>query len=363
MLEESALASRPRRLNLAWVLAVAYLLVIAYASLQPFSGWWQPPPEIRRFLSAPWPHYITLEDVLVNIVAYVPLGFLVARALMRRVRPVAAVSAAALFACATSIAMETTQMFLPTRIASNVDVLTNSLGGLLGALLAPLFAPWRIAGIRLARVRRAWFVYGQAADVGLVLLCVWLLTQLNPTAQLFGTGNVRGTLDLPAVFIHTPQLLFTAEASVAALNVLALGLTTAALTRERMPKAPAIGLLLAAAFAIKTLAAVFILKSAGPLAWLTPGVATGVVVATLLLYALARVPKRAQWILASVCFAAAIAVINLAPENPYQSTPPQFLIGPTHLLSFSAIVSALSELWPFLAVVYATAAAWEQPGG
>lgn len=352
MLEERPLASRPRGLNLAWVLAVAYLLVIAYASLQPFSGWWQPPPEIRRFLFAPWPHYITLEDVLVNIGAYLPLGFLVARALMRHLGPASAVAAAALFACATSVAMETIQMFMPTRIASNVDVLTNSLGGLIGALVAPLFAPTRMVGIRLARVRRAWFTYGQATDIGLVLLCVWLATQLNPTAQLFGTGNLRGTLDLPALFIHTPRLLLAAEASVAALNVLALGLTTAALTRDRVPRAAAIALLLAAAFAIKTLAAVFILKSAGPFTWLTPGVVAGVVIAVLLLCALVRAPKRAQWIIASLCFAAAIAVINLAPENPYQNVPSQFLTGPTHLLSFSAIVSALSELWPFLALAY-----------
>src|SRR5918993_3963239 len=84
--QERPLASRPRGLHLAWILAVAYLLVIAYASLQPFSGWWTPPEEIRRFLSAPWPRYITLEDVLINIFAYVPLGFLLARAFMRRWR-------------------------------------------------------------------------------------------------------------------------------------------------------------------------------------------------------------------------------------------------------------------------------------
>ncbi len=354
------LASRPRGLHLAWILAVAYLLVIAYASLQPFRGWWTPPEEIRRFLSAPWPRYITLEDVLINIAAYAPLGFLLARALMRRIGNPRAVLLAAVLASLTSMAMETVQMFMPSRVASNVDVLTNSIGGLIGALAAPLFSPTRLLGLRLARLRRGWFVYGQTADVGLVLLCVWLATQLHPTAQLFGTGNLRATFDLPAWFIHTPQLLLASEAAVAGFNVLGLGLIAIALTRDTMPRGTALTALLAAAFAAKALGAIAVAKSAGPFAWFTPGVALGVVIAALLLYGLARLPRRVQWIVAGVSFAAAITAINLAPENPYQSVPAQLLTGPTHLLSYSGIIRALSELWPFLAVAYTTAAAFEQ---
>src|SRR5215203_6618731 len=89
----------PRGLHLAWILAVAYLLVIAYASLQPFSGWWTPPEEIRHFLTAPWPRYITLVDVLINIFAYVPLGFLLARALLPNLGNARGVFAAAVLAC------------------------------------------------------------------------------------------------------------------------------------------------------------------------------------------------------------------------------------------------------------------------
>lgn len=358
--EKRPLASGRRRLHLAWLLALAYLLVIAYASLQPFSGWWQPPREIRRFLSAPWPPYITLEDVLFNIGAYVPLGFLVARALIRKAGNGAAVVLSALFACATSVAMEAGQMFMPARIPSNVDVLTNSIGGLIGALAAPIFAPPRLPGVRLARLRRRWFVYGPTADVGLVLLLIWLATQFNPTAQLFGTGNLRSTLELPAWFIHTPQLLFAAEASVAGFNVLGLGLMAVALTRASVSKTAAVAALLTAAFGAKAFTAAIVGKPAGAFAWLTPGVATGILIAALLLYLLTRLPRRTQWILASLSFAAAIAAINVAPENPYQTVPPQLLAGPTHFLSFSAIVRALSELWPFLALAYTTAAAWER---
>jgi VanZ family protein len=351
----------PRGVHLAGILAVAYLLVIAYASLQPFGGWWTPPEEIRHFLSAPWPRYITLEDVLVNIGAYVPLGFLFARAFMRKARIQRAVLAAAALACVTTVAMETAQMFMPSRIASNVDVLTNAIGGLIGALAAPLFSPTRLPGMQLARLRRTWFVYGAGADIGLVLVCVWIATQLHPTAQPFGTGNLRATFDLPVWLIHTPTLQFAAEAAVAGFNVLGLGLVVIALTRASRPRFAAVVAVLAAGFAAKALAAFAVAKSASALGWLTPGVALGVLVAALLLYGLAKLPRRAHWAAASLAFAAAVVAINVAPGNPYQTVPPQLLAGPTHFLSFSGIVRALSELWPFLAVAYTAAVACEHP--
>ena len=165
--------------QLAWILVLAYLLVIAYASLQPFSGWRVPPEEIRRFLTAPWPPYITLDDVLINIAAYVPLGFLLANALMTRLGPRRAVLLALAFGGLISTAMEAAQTFIPTRVASNIDVLANTLGGLIGALAAPLFAPTHGLGIRLAHLRRDWFVHGRSADIGLMLVCLWLVTAMR----------------------------------------------------------------------------------------------------------------------------------------------------------------------------------------
>jgi VanZ family protein len=362
-MSESNARTNPRapRGLLARILAVAYFVVIAYTSLQPFGGWWIPPEEIRGFLWAPWPRYITVEDVVVNIAAYVPLGFLLARAFMARLGIRGAVFAAAAVAIATSVAMECVQMFMPSRIASNVDVLTNGLGGLLGALASPVFAPTRGLGMRLARSRQQWFAYGLAADVGIVLVCIWLVTQLHPNAQLFGTGNLRDTFDLPAWGIHTPQILFATEAAVAGLNLIGVGLVLYALGRPTVPRGFAVAAVLASGLAGKTLAAFAFAKGASPFAWVTPGVLIGILVSAVVLYGLTHSPRRVQWIVACVSFAAAVAVINVAPENPYQTVPPQLLAGPTHMLSFSAIVRALSELWPFLAIIYTATVARELP--
>jgi VanZ family protein len=328
------------------------LLVIAYTSLQPFGGWWIPPDEIRGFLWAPWPRYITLEDVLVNVAAYVPLGFLLARALVPALGIRRAVLAAAVLALLTSVAMECVQMFMPSRIASNVDVLTNGLGGLIGALAAPFFAPTRRLGMRLARLRQQWFTSGLATDVGLVLVGIWLVTQLHPNAQLFGTGNLRETFDLPAWGTHTPQILVATEAAVAGLNLIGVGLVLYAMSRPGPYRGLAVGAVLAIALAGKTLGAFTYARDAAPLGWATPGVLIGVLVSAIVLFALTHASRRVQWLIAGVSFAAAVIVINVAPDNPYVTVPPQLLIGPTHMLSFSAIVRTISELWPFLAIVY-----------
>lgn len=343
----------PHSVRLAWILALAYSLVVVYASVQPFRGWRMPPPEILAFLTAPWPRYITLQDIVVNLAAYAPLGFLLSIGWGARHGPGPGVLAAVFCAAGLSLGLEAVQMFLPSRIASNVDLLTNSLGALIGAMAAPLFAPTRILGGKLHAVRHRLFVEGMAADVGFVIVCLWLLTQLHPTTQLFGTGAVRTTFDLPAQFAHTPRLALSSEAVVALLNLVGLGLLISALMRDASRRALVIGAVIGAALVIKVVVALAVVKAASPFAWATPGVALGSVGGAILLSGFTRLPRAGQLALAAFCIVAATAAINLAPDNPYQSLPPQFLArGAVHFLSFSGIVRALSELWPLLAVSY-----------
>jgi VanZ family protein len=343
----------PHSVRLAWILALAYLLVIVHASLQPFRGWRIPPEEILRFLLAPWPQYITLEDIAVNIAAYVPLGFLLSIACGARYGSRPGVPLAALAAALVSLAMEAMQMFLSTRIASNVDLLANSVGALFGAMAAPLFAPTQILGGKLHAVRHRLFIEGMAADAGLVIVCLWPLTQFHPTAQLFGTGGIRATFDLPAYFTHTPLLALSGEAAVALLNLLGIGLMISALMHAASRPMLVIGTAVGAALAVKLISTVALVKASLPFAWLTPGVLLGLAAGWVLIHGALRLPPAAKLGLAALCIVLAMAAINLAPDNPYQNIPPQFVArSASHYLSFSGIVRALSELWPMLAVGY-----------
>ncbi len=340
----------PHSVRLAWILVVAYLLVVAYASLQPFRGWRAPPDEILHFLAAAWPRFITPQDVSINIAAYVPLGLLLSIGCGARYGPARGAAIATLTAASLSLLMEAAQMFLPSRIASNVDLLANSLGALLGAMAAPLLAPTRIPGGALHAARHRLFLDGVAADIGMVIVFLWLVTQFHPTAQLFGTGYLRSTLDLPAQFAHTPGLALSGEAAVVLFNLLGVGLMVSALMRGGARSAIVTGAVVGAALVIKVFTAAVLVQSPAPLAWLTPGVLAGLAAGGILLFLAMRLPRPVQLALAALCIVAATVAINLAPDNPYQSVPLRLLAGgASHFLSFSGIVRALSELWPLLA--------------
>jgi VanZ family protein len=352
-------ASLPERgfsqhsVRLAWILAAAYVLVIVYASLQPFRDWRAPPAEVLNFLFATWPRYVTLEDAGVNVLAYVPLGFFLSIAWGTRLGPAGGAAASVAIAAALSFTMEWTQAFMPARIASNVDLLANSLGALIGAMAAPLFAPTRILGGKLHDLRHRLFIEGMTADAGLLIVALWIATQFHPTAQLFGTGGIRATFDLPATFTHTPMLALTAEALVVLFNLLGVGLLLAACTREGQRPMAAIAVVVATALLIKAYTAAALVKAAAPLSWVTPGVLLGLGAGWLVLLAAVRLPRRARLAAAAACIVLATAAINLAPVNPYLSPPPRLLVGgASHFLNFSGIARALSELWPLIAVSY-----------
>jgi VanZ family protein len=58
-------------------------VLISYASLYPFANWRDLGVPPLAFVDAAWPRYWTVFDLAVNILAYLPLGFLLALALRR----------------------------------------------------------------------------------------------------------------------------------------------------------------------------------------------------------------------------------------------------------------------------------------
>ncbi len=77
----------PGHKSAAWPLALSYAALIVSASLFPFSGWRDQGLAPWSYLSAPWPRWWTGFDLGINVVGYLPLGFLLAVAVLRS-RPV-----------------------------------------------------------------------------------------------------------------------------------------------------------------------------------------------------------------------------------------------------------------------------------
>ncbi len=341
----------PRPSRFARYSLAVYGFLVVYGSLYPFSGWRDQGLSPLELLAAPLPRYLTGFDLAANVVAYFPLGFLAALALAPRLRGAAAVAAATAIAACLSLALEALQVYLPDRIPSNVDLATNAFGGFLGAAAGAAVWGALVARGGALALRDRLFGAGAYADVGLVLLALWLFTQLNPETLLFGNGDLRSLFDTTASELYTPETFARIEAAVAALNVVAVALLVAALANPGQPvRRLAIAVLAFAALARSGAFAVLFAPGEA-LAWLTPGGAGGLAIGVAAAAILAGLPRHWRIALAGLALMTATAIVNLAPENPYLAH--SLAVWPQgHFLNFNGLTRLVSALWPFAALGY-----------
>jgi VanZ family protein len=336
---------------LARYLLLAYALLIIYASLHPFSGWRDQGASAFAFLTIFLPRYITVFDLVTNFAAYLPLGFFAFLALHPLLRGALAFAAAGLAGCCLSLTLEALQTFLPSRIPANLDLLTNGLGSFAGAALALRFGIGLLSGGRIHALRHRLFLPGGRYDLGLVLLALWLFTQLNPETLLFGNGDLRAMLEHPPIPLHPAAVFIQIEAAVAACNLVAVGLFASSLAQDGQPLRRLLVLPFAVALALKTIAVGVLLKAQNVFAWLTPGALLGLTGGTMVLMLALALPRSARLALAGLLLMAATVLVNMAPENPYFANAlAQWPQG--YFLNFNGVTRLVSLAWPFAALFY-----------
>ena len=341
-LRPPALSSLPRHL------VVAYGLLIVYACLNPLTGWRLPGLPLLDYLTAPWPRYFTWLDLAFNVLGFLPFGFFLAPLLGQHMAPGWAVLLAAAAGSTLSFSLETLQNFLPSRVASNVDLGCNSLGALLGALAGARWGPAlfdRRGGLHRWRQRRV--LPGRQGDLGMLLLGLWLLAQLSPARALFATGDLRELLDLPQPLPFDPGRYMRLEAAVAATSVLAMGLMARQLMRR--PGYPALLTMILLGIATKTLASASFFIPPEPLHWATPGALAGLGVGSLMLLLALCLPAGLRQSLAHLALLVATALANLMPVNPYLANAS--LVREGNFLNFHGLTHVVGALWPFLALL------------
>lgn len=336
---------------LARFLFLAYVLLVVYATLYPFSGWRDSGIAAFEYLTASKPPYITAFDLVVNVLGYVPYGWLVVLAMYPSVRGPSVFLAALASGAALALTLEAAQTFLPARFASNVDVACNLGGTALGALLGMRSAGWLFGKSPLLRWRIRNVLPGARADAGLVLLALWLATQLNPASLLFGVGDLRDLFRQPGGSAYEPDVFVTIEALTAACNLIAVGLTASAILAPGAPVLRAMFGLIGVGLVVKTGAFALLRQAQDILHWLTPGALIGLTTGLPLLLAAAMLPRVLRLALAAVLLMGATVLVNLAPANPYfASTLAVWAQG--HFLNFNGLTRLLSALWPFGALLY-----------
>jgi len=351
----------PRPSRFARYSLAVYVLLVVYASLYPFSGWRDQGLSPLEFLLAPLPRYITGFDLAANVVAYFPLGFLALLAAWPRLRGRAAVAGAAALAAGLSLVLEALQTYLPDRIPSNLDLATNALGGVLGAVAG--LATWRTVvsqgGVHALRDRV--FRAGAAADAGLVLIALWLFSQLNPATLAFANGDLRAFFEAAAAELYAPETFVRIEAAVAALNVAAVALLVAVLANAGQPVRRLAAAVIAAAVLARAGAFAVLFSPGEAFAWLTPGAGAGLAAGLAIAALLAGLPRRWAVAGAGLALMTATALVNLAPENPYLAH--SLALWPQgHFLNFNGLTRLVSALWPFAALAYLLAGATRERG-
>lgn len=330
-------------------LALAYTALVIYASLHPFSGWRDLGVPALAFLDAGWPRYWTVFDLVVNVLAYIPLGYLLALALSRHTGRLLPALLGAVLAAGISFAVEALQTWLPTRVASNLDLACNTLGALLGA-----FAAWR-SGTRalvwLARAERRLVAPVPHADAGVVLLGLWLLTQLSPETLLFGAGDLRQLLGLAPGIAYAAPIFFALELTIIACNTVAIGLIARTLLAGRQSALAVVFAFLLFALLIRALGAAVLIGPREAMAWLTPGAGLGLAIGGGLLAALLFLPATWRIAMAAMALMAGAVLVNLAPANPY-SAAALATWRQGHFLNFNGLTRLVASLWPFLTLPY-----------
>jgi len=341
----------PRPSPLARYLLLAYVLLVVYASLHPFSGWRDQGVSPFAFLAGARPRYLTAFDLATNLAAYVPLGFFALLALHPLLRGALAFAAAGLAGCALSLLLEALQTYLPSRIPSNIDLATNGAGAFAGAGLALRYGVGLLGSGRIYALRHRWFLSGAAYDLGLVLFALWLFTQLNPETLLFANGDLRELLAHAPPALYPAEVFIQMEAAAAACNLVAVGLFLASLAQNGLPLRRLLLALLAAALSLKTLAVGLLLNAQNVFAWVTPGALAGVSCGAAVLMLAVALPRAARLALAGLLLMAATVLVNLTPENPYLANALQ-LWPQGYFLNFNGVTHLVSLAWPFAALFY-----------
>ncbi len=345
----------------AWPLALAWLLLIVYASLHPFEGWrWPPGPPWYQRLWLPSPTSSRF-DLWSNFLAYQPLGFLLAMGWLRGGRSaLQAGGRALLLGSLLSLGMEWTQMLLPARVPSRIDWALNSAGTLAGAMLAAsahdlgLLRTWQ-------RWRDRWFVPHGA--VGMALLLTWPVGLLFPPPVPMGLGEgltrlaealhealedsaFDGWLGAP---VEPPPLPPGPEMLAIALGLLAPCWIAYAISRQRRHR---LVLLLGAVVmgvATTTLSTALNFGPEHALTWLTPAFWPALALAGIGGVLLTLLPARAVAALGLVGLTALIALASQAGTDPYfASSLARWEQG--RFIRFHGVARWVGWIWPFTAL-------------
>lgn len=357
---------RPR--SSAFVLALAYGLLVVYASLYPFGPWrWPPGVDLASALRLPWPPWRDPFDVTANVLGYLPLGALLCIGWRRSGRGRAAAWLAAVAVpTLLSYGLEVTQLFVAGRVPSRVDWVLNVAGASAGASLVLLLDVFGLLH-RWQATRDRWFVTDSAG--GLALLALWPAALLWPVPVPLGLGPelgpLRGALlalvqdvswaEALAVRLEAagPQapLPPLAEALIPLLGMLAPCLLAISLAHPGWRRLLLVAGALLLGIGMSTLSTALAFAPAHALAWATPVVLPAIAAGALLALPCTWLGGRAAAALGLMVLGVLVGLVAQAPVDPYYAANlQQWEQG--RFIRFNGLAQWIGWLWPLGAMAW-----------
>ena len=349
--------ARARQKPLA--LALVYGWIIVYASLYSATAWQDRGLDLFYFLEGRWPKYWTWQDAWFNVVAYMPLGFLLSLSPTHRSWPWARVLIPLLCGFLLSASLEALQTFIPGRVSSGLDLTFNTAGTLLGSGLALIFGPRLLA--LAGDARRRLEVQRLSAETGLILLWLWLFAQISPETVFFGLGDLRGLLSLPTALPFSPALYSQLETAVVAMQTLVVTfLIQAVLQRVGLrwymvffaaTGTLAVGVLIRVVSSWLLIGQTIGAPEVARWVALTPGGIDGLLIGLVLAVPALFLAGNWQPPIAAMLLMAATVLVNLMPTNPY-SISALTVWQQGHFLNFNGLTRLIAALWPYLTLLF-----------
>lgn len=347
------------------------MVLVAYASLYPFSDWRDQGMAPWVFLTAPLPKYWTGFDVAINLLGYAPLGFLLALSAVRTHRLVHGVVAATAAAALLSLLLETLQGYLPARVPSNVDWTLNTLGAWLGAVMASVLERVGVLD-RWSRFRARWFV--PEARGALVLLALWPVSLLFPAAVPFGLGQVLERLEaasaealadtpfldwLPLREIELQPLVPLAEMVCVMLGLLIPILLGYCIIRTLRHRAWFLIAVLMVGLGTSALSAALSWGPEHAWAWFGAPAKAGLSLAIVGGLVLLAAAKRVGVAVLLLALGVYLSLINQAPASAYFAQTLQAW-EQGRFIRFHGVAQWLGWLWPYATLAYVFTQAWSR---
>lgn len=236
--QDSATHETPaQRLSLLW--PISLIAAVLYGSLLPFDVDWT---ALRRAGGLGLPSLglqgANLEDVVTNVLVYIPLGLALVLCGRRRARTrPARLCLAVVIGAAVSLLAESLQAGIVMRVPSWIDVALNALGTAIGAMLGAAF--YGVVVAALGRLRRKltehpFATLSSILTIGLFLYCLAPFDFITDTAGLHASFVRTGRELLPsrATAVGGPSQTLTMAKLIGAVWFAVLGYLLALAARE-----------------------------------------------------------------------------------------------------------------------------------